>query len=122
MGGTTVVNGAIVWRLPQDAYDRCFGEAGARDELPLAEIERHMDRIERDLSIATTPGAYVERSQPSGLEDVVDVILDKGMIIDAFMRIAPIGTETLAIDGRNVMASMDTYLRLVDAVNYLDIS
>jgi choline dehydrogenase-like flavoprotein len=55
VGGTTVVNGAIVWRLPQDAYDRCFGEVGARDELPLAEIERRMDRIERDLSIATTP-------------------------------------------------------------------
>jgi choline dehydrogenase-like flavoprotein len=55
VGGTTVVNGAIVWRLPEDAYDRCFGAAGATDELPLAEIERRMDRIERDLSIATTP-------------------------------------------------------------------
>jgi choline dehydrogenase-like flavoprotein len=55
VGGTTVVNGAIVWRLPQDAYDRCFGAAGAGEELPLAELERHMDRIERDLSIATTP-------------------------------------------------------------------
>jgi choline dehydrogenase-like flavoprotein len=55
VGGTTVVNGAIVWRLPQDAYDRCFGDAGAGDELPLADLERCMDRIERDLSIATTP-------------------------------------------------------------------
>jgi choline dehydrogenase-like flavoprotein len=55
VGGTTVVNGAIVWRLPEDAYDRCFGAAGASEALPLAELERRMDRIERDLSIATTP-------------------------------------------------------------------
>jgi choline dehydrogenase-like flavoprotein len=59
VGGSTVVNGAIVWRLPEDAYERCFGGAGARDALPLAELERKMDRIERDLSIATTPDGTI---------------------------------------------------------------
>jgi choline dehydrogenase-like flavoprotein len=55
VGGTTVVNGAIVWRLPEDAYERTFGAIGARDAVPLAEIDRRMDRIERDLSVATAP-------------------------------------------------------------------
>lgn len=61
-GGSTVVNGAIVWRLPDDAYERCFGTAGARDELPLAELERLMDRIERDLSVATAPDEILGNS------------------------------------------------------------
>ncbi len=52
LGGTTVVNGAIVWRLPEDAYDRCFGAAGGREALPLATLLAHMDRIERDLAVA----------------------------------------------------------------------
>ena len=34
VGGTTVVNGAIVWRLPEDAYDACFGAIGARERHP----------------------------------------------------------------------------------------
>jgi choline dehydrogenase-like flavoprotein len=55
VGGTTVVNGAIVWRLPEDAYDRSFGEAGARDAVPLRELDRCMTRIERDLSVAPAP-------------------------------------------------------------------
>jgi choline dehydrogenase-like flavoprotein len=55
LGGTTVVNGAIVWRLPEDAYERSFGEAGARDALPLTELLARMDRIERDLSVAPAP-------------------------------------------------------------------
>jgi choline dehydrogenase-like flavoprotein len=50
-----VVNGAIVWRLPQDAYDRAFAAIGAERALPLAELEARMDRIERDLSVAPAP-------------------------------------------------------------------
>jgi len=52
VGGTTVVNGAIVWRLPQDAYDRVFGAIGAEHAVPLAALEARMDRIERDLAVA----------------------------------------------------------------------
>jgi choline dehydrogenase-like flavoprotein len=55
VGGTTVVNGAIVWRMPEDVYERCFGALGAKDAIPLRELERRFDRIERDLSVATTP-------------------------------------------------------------------
>jgi choline dehydrogenase-like flavoprotein len=55
VGGTTVVNGAIVWRLPEDAYDRTFGAVGAREAIPLAALEERMDRIERDLSVAPAP-------------------------------------------------------------------
>lgn len=55
VGGTTVVNGAIVWRLPEDAYERAFGRIGARDALPLRELDARMDRIERDLSVAPAP-------------------------------------------------------------------
>jgi choline dehydrogenase-like flavoprotein len=52
VGGTTVINGAIVWRIPEDAYERVFGAAGARQALPLDAILARMDRIERDLSVA----------------------------------------------------------------------
>ena len=55
LGGTTVVNGAIVWRLPEDAYERTFGAIGARDAIPLAALEAKMDRIERDLAVAPAP-------------------------------------------------------------------
>jgi choline dehydrogenase-like flavoprotein len=55
VGGTTVVNGAIVWRLPEDAYARCFATDEAREALPYAAILDRMDRIEKDLSVAPTP-------------------------------------------------------------------
>ena len=73
------------------------------------------------MSIATTPRGYVERPRPSGLADVVDVILDKGLVIDAYVRVALIGIEILTIDARIVIASVDTYLRFAEAVNRLDI-
>jgi choline dehydrogenase-like flavoprotein len=55
VGGTTVVNGAIVWRMPEDAYERSFGAVGAREALPLADLDARMDRIERELSVGPTP-------------------------------------------------------------------
>jgi gas vesicle structural protein len=73
------------------------------------------------MSIATTPRGYIERPRPSGLADVVDVILDKGLVIDAFVRVSLIGIEILTIDARIVIASVDTYLRFAEAVNRLDI-
>jgi gas vesicle structural protein len=74
------------------------------------------------MSIATTPRGYIERPRPSGLADVVDVILDKGLVIDAYVRVALIGIEILTIDARIVIASVDTYLRFAEAVNRLDIA
>jgi gas vesicle structural protein len=69
-----------------------------------------------------TPGGYLERPRPSGLADVIDVILDKGLVIDAYVRVSLIGIELLTIDARIVIASVDTYLRFAEAVNRLDIA
>jgi gas vesicle structural protein len=72
-------------------------------------------------AIAQSRG-YLERPRPSGLADVVDVILDKGIVIDAYVRVSLIGIEILTIDARIVIASVDTYLRFAEAVNRLDIA
>jgi hypothetical protein len=69
-----------------------------------------------------TPRGYLERPRPSGLADVIDVILDKGLVIDAYVRVSLIGIEILTIDARIVIASVDTYLRFAEAVNRLDIA
>jgi gas vesicle structural protein len=61
-------------------------------------------------------------SSPSGLADVIDTILDKGLVIDAYVRVSLVGIELLTIDARVVVASVDTYLRFAEAVNRLDIS
>jgi hypothetical protein len=56
------------------------------------------------------------------LADVIETILDKGLVIDAYIRVSLIGIEILTIDARIVVASVDTYLRFAEAVNRLDIS
>src|ERR671911_2748571 len=66
-------------------------------------------------------GGYLERPRPSGLADVIDIILDKGLVIDAYVRVSLIGIEILTIDARIVIASVDTYLRFAEAVNRLDL-
>src|SRR3954471_2927451 len=66
-------------------------------------------------------GGYIQRPQPSGLADVLDLILDKGLVIDAYVRVSLIGIEILTIDARIVIASVDTYLRFAEAVNRLDL-
>ena len=72
--------------------------------------------------MAAAQGGYLERPKPSGLADVIEVILDKGLVIDAYVRVSLIGIELLTIDARIVVASVDTYLRFAEAVNRLDIS
>ncbi|MEU4313810.1 gas vesicle protein GvpJ [Nocardia sp. NPDC024068] len=62
------------------------------------------------------------RPNSSSLADVVDTILDKGLVIDAFVRVSLVGIELLTIDARVVVASVDTYLRFAEAVNRLEIS
>jgi gas vesicle structural protein len=64
---------------------------------------------------------YVARSSSSGLYDVLELILDKGLVIDVFVRVSLIGIEILTIDARIVIASVDTYLRFAEAVNRLDL-
>jgi gas vesicle structural protein len=77
------------------------------------------------MAVATrgTASNYLQRApSPSGLADVVDLILDKGLVIDAYVRISVIGIELITIDARIVIASVDTYLRFAEAVNRLDLT
>ncbi len=66
-------------------------------------------------------GGYLDRPAPSGLADVIEVILDKGLVIDAYVRVSLVGIELLTIDARIVIASVDTYLRFAEATNRLDL-
>jgi len=74
--------------------------------------------------------AMTMRQQPSmsrtprsgSLYDVLDLILDKGLVIDVYVRVSLVGIELLTIDARIVVASVDTYLHFVEAVNRLDLT
>ena len=70
----------------------------------------------------SSPNRYLERPAPSSLADVIDVILDKGLVIDAYVRVSLVGIELLTIDARIVIASVDTYLRFAQAVNRTDLT
>jgi hypothetical protein len=65
---------------------------------------------------------YMDRPSPSSLADVIDTILDKGLVIDIYVRVSLVGIELLTIDARIVIASVDTYLRFAEAVGRLDLN
>ncbi len=73
------------------------------------------------VSATQSPNRYLERPAPSSLADVIEVILDKGLVIDIYVRVSLVGIELLTIDARIVVASVDTYLRFAEAVNRLDL-
>jgi len=52
----------------------------------------------------------------SSLAEVIDRILDRGVVIDAFVRVSLVGIELLAIEARVVVASVDTWLKYAEAV------
>jgi hypothetical protein len=64
---------------------------------------------------------YAGGPSPSGLADVLDLILDKGLVIDVYVRVSLAGIELLTIDARIVVASVDTYLRFAEAVGRIDV-
>ncbi|UUU37024.1 gas vesicle structural protein GvpA [Streptomyces sp. CA-210063] len=67
-------------------------------------------------------GAVAARGGGSGnLYDVLELVLDRGLVIDAFVRVSLVGIEILKIDARVVVASVDTYLRFAEACNRLDL-
>ena len=75
------------------------------------------------MAISAYGGGGVQRTpSPTGLAEVINLILDKGLVIDAYVRVALVGIEVLTIDARIVIASVDTYLRFAEAVNRLDLS
>jgi hypothetical protein len=71
--------------------------------------------------MAASRGGYLARPAPSGLADVIEIILDKGIVIDAYVRVSLLGIELLTVDARVVVASVDTYLRFAEATNRLDL-
>ena len=64
------------------------------------------------MAVQTTNGA-------STLVEVVDRILDKGVVVDAWVRVSLVGIELLAIEARVVIASVDTWLKYAEAVGLL---
>ena len=60
----------------------------------------------------------VERAAPSGtsLIDVLDRVLDKGIVIDAWVRVSLVGIDLITVEARVVVASIDTYLKYSEAV------
>ena len=71
--------------------------------------------------MAVQQPALARSPHPSNLAEVLDLILDKGIVIDAYVRVSVIGIELLTLDARIVVASVDTYLRFAEAVNRLDL-
>ena len=72
--------------------------------------------------MARGQGGYLARPSPSSLADVVEIILDKGLVLDAYVRVSLLGIELLTLDARIVVASVDTYLRFAEATNRLDLA
>jgi hypothetical protein len=68
-----------------------------------------------------TAGGALDRPNAGTIADVIDTILDKGLVIDAFVRVSLVGIELLTVDARIVVASVDTYLRFAEAANRLDL-
>ena len=66
-------------------------------------------------------GGYLERPGTRSLADVIDSILDKGLVIDAYVRVSLVGIELLTIDARIVVAGVDTYLRFAEAVGRVNL-
>jgi hypothetical protein len=72
--------------------------------------------------MTSNQGGYLARPNPSGLADVIEIVLDKGIIVDAYARVSLVGIELMTFDARIVIASVDTYLRFAEATNRLDLS
>jgi len=65
---------------------------------------------------------YITRApRSSGLADVLEILLDRGLVLDAYVRVSLLGIELVTVDLRVVIASVDTYLRFAEAVNRLDL-
>ncbi|MEU0370154.1 gas vesicle protein GvpJ [Streptomyces sp. NPDC006283] len=75
--------------------------------------------------MTTTTTTYSDevvcRTRSGTLYDVLELILDRGMVIDVFVRVSLVGIEIVKIDARIVVASVDTYLRFAEACNRLDL-
>ncbi|KEZ34399.1 Gas vesicle protein [Frankia sp. CeD] len=109
----------------------CFGGPGEtgsprpprRVEGPLRLLRGRRTMEEGEDSAMTVSSQSMNRApKPSSLADVLDVVLDRGIVIDAYARVALVGIEVLTADARVVIATVDTYLRFAEAVNRLDLA
>ncbi|MEU9305807.1 gas vesicle protein GvpJ [Streptomyces sp. NPDC048269] len=78
------------------------------------------------MTVLPQGGSNISRTGGGGggtasLYDVLELILDRGLVIDVFIRVSLVGIELLKIDARIVVASVDTYLRFAEACNRLDL-
>src|ERR1700753_3786180 len=73
------------------------------------------------MTVARSGGGSVQRAPQGGLAEGLGLILDKGLVIDAFVKVSLVGIELVTIDARIVVASVDTYLRFAEATNRLDL-
>jgi hypothetical protein len=73
------------------------------------------------MSVIPSAGSTVAGPSGGNISDVVGLILDKGLVIDAYVRVSLIGIEILTIDARVVVASVDTYMRFAQAAGRLNL-
>jgi hypothetical protein len=73
------------------------------------------------MSDSRSSGYITRAPRSNGLADVLEILLDRGLVLDAYVRVSLVGIELLTIDLRVVVASVDTYLRFAEAVNRLDL-
>ncbi len=74
------------------------------------------------MTVTQGGGPDAAATQGSGnLYDVLELVLDRGLVIDAFVRVSLVGIELAKVDARVVVASVDTYLRFAEACNRLDL-
>jgi gas vesicle structural protein len=52
----------------------------------------------------------------SSLIDVLDRVLDKGIVIDAYVRVSLVGIDLVSVEARIVVASVETYLKFAEAI------
>jgi hypothetical protein len=84
----------------------------------------HFSKGTKSVTVATQSRPAASPSTGAGggnLYDILELILDRGLVIDAFVRVSIVGIEILKIDVRVVVASVDTYLRFAEACNRLDL-
>ena len=65
---------------------------------------------------AASRGGVQKMGGSSGLAEVLNVILEKGIVVDVWVRVSIIGIEILTVEVRAVIASVDTYLRYAEAI------
>src|ERR687886_1759981 len=84
---------------------------------------REVKSRERNSNMAVSRHTMAAGQQPvakmgesAGLAELVGVILDKGIVIDAWVRVSVVGLEVLTVEARVVVSSVDTYLRYAEAI------